>query len=272
MENQQVNPKIDSQHQKGSPPQPGPPRFPRQEFITWILILTFFAVWHLLVVSPKARPEVNVPYSAFLDQVRASNVAKVHIVGDEITGSFVKPIPWHESKEATTPSVPSNSKTSPATKPAQSSSAAPLTYSEFQTTFPSAIGDPNLISMLEAHKVVVDVAHPPSAWLLELLASWFPMLLLVGFLWWMGRKAAQNQAGLFGLGRSKARRYNESEPRLTFDDVAGADEAKSDLQDGGGLSKSSTQVPQRRRAHSAGRSVNWPAGDRKNAPGAGSRR
>ena len=57
------------------------------------------------------------------------------------------------------------------------------------------------------------------------------MLLLVGFFWWMGRKATQNQAGLFGLGRSKARRYNESEPKLTFDDVAGADEAKSDLQE-----------------------------------------
>ena len=145
------------------------------------------------MVSPKARPEVNVPYSAFLDQVQASNVAKVHIVGDTITGSFVKPITWPESKEATTPSVPPNSKTSPATKPAQSSSAAPLTYSEFQTTFPSAIGDPNLISILEAHKVVVDVAHPPSAWLLELLVSWFPMLLLVGFFWWMGRTIQERE-------------------------------------------------------------------------------
>jgi cell division protease FtsH len=57
------------------------------------------------------------------------------------------------------------------------------------------------------------------------------MLLLLGFFWWMGMKAPQNQAGLFGLGRSKARRYNEGEPKITFDDVAGADEAKSDLQE-----------------------------------------
>jgi cell division protease FtsH len=106
-----------------------------------------------------------------------------------------------------------------------------LTYTEFQTTFPSAIGDPNLISMLDAHKVVVDVAHPPSAWLFELLASWFPMILLLGFFWRMGMKATQNQAGLFGLGRSKARRYSEDQSKLTFDDVAGADEAKSDLQE-----------------------------------------
>jgi cell division protease FtsH len=47
----------------------------------------------------------------------------------------------------------------------------------------------------------------------------------------MDMKATQNQAGLFGLGRSKARRYNMDQSRVTFDDVAGADEAKSDLQE-----------------------------------------
>jgi cell division protease FtsH len=233
MANQQLNPKIDPQQQKSSPQQPGPPPSPWREFITWILILIFFAIWYVVVLWPKAHPEMNIPYSAFLAQVQASNVAKVRIVGDEITGSFSKPISWPVSKEDTTASVPPNPKTSPATKPpsAQSSSAAPLTYTEFQTTFPSAIGDPNLISVLEAHKVVVDVTHPPSAWLLELLTNWFPMLLLVGFFWWMGMKATQTQAGLFGLGRSKARRYNEDQTKVTFDDVAGADEAKSDLQE-----------------------------------------
>ena len=232
MENQQLNPKLEPEQQR-SPQQPGPPPSPWRGLITWIPILIVFAVWHLFVVSPKARPEVNLPYTGFLDQVRASNVANVRIIGDAITGSFVKPIPGPVAKDAAAASVPPDPKTSPTAQSpsAQSSSPAPLTYSEFQTTFPSAIGDPNLISMLEAHKVVVDVAHPPSAWLLELLVSWFPMLLLVGFFWWMGRKATQNQAGLFGLGRSKARRYNESEPKLTFDDVAGADEAKSDLQE-----------------------------------------
>src|SRR4029077_360918 len=133
MENQQVNPKIDSQQQKGSPRQPGPPPSPLREVIKWVLILLVLMIWNIVALRPKALPEVNIPYSAFLDQVRASNVAKVQIVGDEITGSFVKPIPWPESKEATAASVPPNPKTSPAVKPpsAQSSSAAPLTYTEF---------------------------------------------------------------------------------------------------------------------------------------------
>jgi cell division protease FtsH len=160
--------------------------------------------------------------------VQSGNVAKVRIVGDTITGSLVKPVALPVSKEETTALAPPNPKT--ATTP-QAGPAAPSTYTEFQTIFPSAIGDPNLISMLESHKVVVDVSRRASPWAIELLASWGPMLLLVGFFWWMGMKASQNQAGLFGLGRSKARRYNEGLAKVTFADVAGADEAKSDLQE-----------------------------------------
>src|SRR6266536_262975 len=233
MANQQLNPKLDPQQQKGSPQQPGPPLSPWREFVTWIVILIFFSVWYIVVLWPKAQPAVNIPYTAFLAQVQSGNVAKVRIVGDAITGSLVKPVPLPVSKAETTASAPSNPKNSPATRPLsdQSSSAAPSTHTEFQTTFPSAIGDPNLIPMLEAHKVVVEVSHPASPWAIELLANWGPMLLLVGFFWWMGMKATQNQAGLFGLGRSKARRYNEDQSRVNFDDVAGADEAKSDLQE-----------------------------------------
>jgi len=233
MSNQQLNPKIDPQQQEGSPQQPGPPLSPWREFVTWIVILIFFSVWYIVVLWPKAHPAVNIPYTAFLAQVQSGNVAKVRIVGDAITGSLVKPIPLPMSKEKAIESAPSNPENSPATRPLsdQSSSAASSTYTEFQTTFPSAIGDPKLLAMLEAHKVVVEVSHPTSPWAIELLANWGPMLLLVGFFWWMGMKATQNQAGLFGLGRSKARRYNMDQSRVTFDDVAGADEAKSDLQE-----------------------------------------
>ena len=176
---------------------------------------------------------MSIPYSAFLSQVQASNIAKVHIVGDEITGSFVKPIQSPESKEGTTDSVPANPKASPTKQPPtdQPGKTAPVTYSEFQTTFPVTIGDPNLISTLEAHKVVIDVSRSSIPWAIELLANWGPMVLLIGFFWWMGMKATQNQASLFGLGRSKARRYSQDQSKVTFNDVAGADEAKSDLQE-----------------------------------------
>ncbi len=221
------------QRQKGSPPQAGPPPSPWREAIIWVLIPLVLIIWNIVALWPKAHPEAKISYSAFLAQVQANNVAKVRIVGDEINGSFVKPIQWPESIEGTTPPVPSNSKSPPKTQlPApQSSPVAPMTYTEFQTTFPSAIGDPNLLSTLESHKVVVDVSRPSSPWAIELLANWGPMLLLIGFFWWMAMRASQSQAGLFSLGRTKARRYIADQSKITFNDVAGADEAKSDLQE-----------------------------------------
>lgn len=226
-------PREGPQEEKQSTQRPIPPPSPWRDAIIWVLIPLVLIAWNIVALWPKAHPEVNIPYSAFLAQVRSGNVAKVHIVGDEITGSFVKPLLWPEPGEATTLSASPTPKTAPTVKPKSASPSPPpaLTYSEFQTTFPSAIGDPNLISMLEAHKVVVDVARPSSPWAIELLATWGPMLLLIGFFWWMGMMTSQNQAGLFGIGRTKARRYNEEQSKVTFNDVAGADEAKSDLQE-----------------------------------------
>ncbi len=231
MANEKLNTKIDPREQGESPQQPRPPSSPWREFIIWILMMILFTVWYIAVLRPKAQSAVNIPYTTFLAQVQSGNVAKVRIVGDAITGSLIKPAPLPVSKEETTALPPLNPKTAAKPPSAGPGPATPSTYTEFQTIFPSAIGDPNLISMLETHKVVVDVSHPASPWAIELLANWGPMLLLVGFFWWMGMKASQNQAGLFGLGRSKARRYNEGLSKVTFGDVAGADEAKSDLQE-----------------------------------------
>ena len=105
-------------------------------------------------------------------------------------------------------------------------------YGSFKTIFPSAIGDPGLLPLLESHQVIVQVSLPPTDWLADFLVDWFPMLLLIGFFWWMANRAAQNQAGLLGaIGGSKARRYTGEQSKVTFSDVAGADEAKADLQE-----------------------------------------
>jgi cell division protease FtsH len=85
--------------------------------------------------------------------------------------------------------------------------------------------------LLEAHKVAVMAASPPTHWWLFLLSDGLPLLFLVGFFVLMGRQAAQGQKGLFGFGRSKARRYASDHPAVTFTDVAGADEAKLELQE-----------------------------------------
>jgi cell division protease FtsH len=63
------------------------------------------------------------------------------------------------------------------------------------------------------------------------LSEGLPFLFLLGFFVFMGRKAAQGQRGLFGFGHSQARRYSSDHPAVTFGDVAGADEAKAELQE-----------------------------------------
>src|SRR5262249_61130293 len=90
---------------------------------------------------------------------------------------------------------------------AQPATAAAGPYTAFRTTFPEAIGDPGLLSLLESHNVEVTSTTPTRPWFVTLLVDGWPMLLLVGFFVWMGRKAVSNQATIFGFGRSKARQY-----------------------------------------------------------------
>jgi len=206
----------------------------------WWLILTGLMVWNILALWPHGPQLADIPYSTFLDQVRAGNVSKVHIVGDRITGAFEKPILWPKPKALAASKAQPQPSASPKTErvkvppffSAEQSEPAPITYSGFRTTFPTAVGDPGLMPLLESRKVVVEVSPASAPWFLNLLLEWSPMLFLIGFFWWMARRSAQSQSGMFGIGRVKARRYSSSEqPKVTFNDVAGADEAKADLQE-----------------------------------------
>ncbi len=207
----------------------------------WWLVIGALVIWNVLSLWPQPSPEVDIPYSTFLAQIRAGNVSKVHIVGDGITGAFVKPVLWprpeatDESRPVSQPSLSakSESRTSSSGKTESKPPEAlpPTSYTAFHTTFPAAVGDPGLMSLLESHHVVVEVSPSSTPWFIELLANWFPLLLLIGFFWWMAGKAGRSQSGMFGFGRMKARRYGSDEPKITFNDVAGADEAKAELQE-----------------------------------------
>jgi cell division protease FtsH len=77
----------------------------------------------------------------------------------------------------------------------------------------------------------VEAASPSTPWFEILLSNGLPLLLLVVAMVWIGRRAAQSQAGIFNFGRSRPRRHQGDHPEATFDDVAGADEAKTELQE-----------------------------------------
>jgi cell division protease FtsH len=211
------------------PPLTQKPRMPR--WVWWVTLLALI-VWNIWLFRPKSQPEASIPYSIFLEQVRAGNVNSVSISGDAITGKLATAIPWPQLTPTPEPTTVASFEASPT--PALTSQATPTpvpTYSAFQTTFPETIGDPNLISLLGAHGVEIDVTPPPSPLLSALLSNALPVLLLVGLMLWMGRQAARNQAGVFGFGQSRARRHEGLHTDVTFEDVAGADEAKEELRE-----------------------------------------
>jgi len=215
----------------GGPPAPTPPpsqgRPPNAGVgWTWWLVLMALLAWNAWSFLLPGQPVATIPYSALLAQVRDANVTRVKIVGDDISGSFDHAVTW--PPPASGKAAAGGGAGAPATP---ASAAGGRKFTAFRTTFPEAVGDPTLLPLLEAHRVVIDAASPSPPWFMVLLTDGLPVLLLVGILVWMGRQAARTQAGMFNFNRARARRYSANRPQVKFTDVAGADEAKSGLEE-----------------------------------------
>ena len=72
------------------------------------------------------------------------------------------------------------------------------------------------------------MASTSSVWA-SLLMSFIPFLFILGLIIFLGRQMSRGQQNVFGFGRSKARQNDPERPQVTFDDVAGEDEAKQEL-------------------------------------------
>ena len=171
-----------------------------------LLVLDWFLV---LAYQPSVPARVTVPYSYFVSQVDQSNVTSVTAQGATIQGTFRHSI----------------------TYPAQNGTKTTL----FKTERPTFAND-NLLSRLESEGAVVSakpVGSSSGLWL-TLLGGVLPTLLLVGlWLWIIQRYWGQMSqgGGMFGLGQSKAHRYEATPQRTTFADVAGIDEAEDELEE-----------------------------------------
>lgn len=187
----------------------------------WILMLGLL-IWNIISYFPRSRPEAQIPYTTFIDQVKAGNVTDVQISGDQITGDFTSSFLW-----PVTTLTPSGSPT--VTNQVSNAQPTPASYTRFITLFPDTVGDASLIPLLEEKKVTVNVIPPSTPWFTILLTDGLPLLMLVLVFVWMGRQMTRGQSGITQFGRSRAKRYSSDHPEVTFDDVAGADEAKHDL-------------------------------------------
>ncbi len=158
----------------------------------WAIIGLLVIALFQLFQNPSNQGSVrDLPYSEFLAEVTAGTVRDVVISGDDITGTFGD-------------------------------------GRAFETFNP---GDSLLVQRLSDRGVVIRAKPADSGFtLFGVLISWFPMLLLIG-VWIFFMRQMQGGGKAMGFGKSRARLLTERHGRITFDDVAGVDEAKEELEE-----------------------------------------
>ena len=150
------------------------------------------AIWMIDYYSASTVSKTDITYSAFMKHVSQDEVKQVTIVDNVISGKL------KDGKD-------------------------------FSTVAPS---DDSLIPTLRARDIEIKAELPPQPpWWTTILSSLLPMLLIVG-IWFMLMQQSQGGGGrVMNFGKSRARRYDEDNIKITFKDVAGADEAKQELEE-----------------------------------------
>jgi len=179
----------------------------------WIFVLVLLAVnWlSVLVFQPPGQTRVTVPFSPyFLNAVSAGNVKSINSTGANgatIQGTFATKVRY----------------------PPGGKQATPTTL--FSTQIPAFWDHTALSSLLESKNVEVNAQVQSTSVLLEILLGFGPTLLLVGLFVLFARRAQAGggMSALGNFGRSQARRVDPDKIRVTFEDVAGIDEAKAEL-------------------------------------------
>jgi cell division protease FtsH len=183
----------------------------------WLTFLAILAANFLLMryFFPGANAAVKVPYTLFKQEVTKQNVRDIYSRGESITGHFRKPVSYVSPRDS-------------------AAGAKPKSVTAFSTTLPAFV-DPGLEALLIQNGAQISAEPPAEAGnpILTFLFGFGPALLLILFYVWIYRRAQQaGGAGgmLGGLGKSGARRFDQAQDtRVTFDDVAGIDEAENEL-------------------------------------------
>lgn len=169
--------------------------------LVWVLVfVAAWVAWNFF--SQRRLGATRITYTEFIKQVEAKNVSRVTITEQDISGSLRQPGEIQSDKNR-------------------------IAYTEFKTTAPQ--NDPELISRLLRNEVYID-ARERSQWP-TLLISILPWVLVIGVWVIFMRRMSSGQDRAFTFGRSRARLVTSDRPRVTFNDVAGVEEAKEELQE-----------------------------------------
>ena len=143
------------------------------------------------IFNQPLSSQSDVIFSEFMDQVESGKISEVTIQGDRVSGKYID-------------------------------------GSSFQTMTPSK--DQDLVRVLREKGVRIVVVPPEqTSWYMNILISWFPMILLLGIWIFFMRQMQSGGGKALSFGKSKARLMNEDKNKITFKDVAGVDEAKEEL-------------------------------------------
>ncbi len=165
-----------------------------RNFALWVIIVLLLLALFTLFQNPGQRASSqDISFSQLLSEVDQGKVRDVVIQGPDIHGTFTN-------------------------------------GSSFQTYAPN---DPTLVKRLYDGKVQI-TAKPPGdnvPWFVSLLVSWLPFIALIGVWIFLSRQMQGGAGKAMGFGKSRAKMLTEAHGRVTFEDVAGVDEAKQDLQE-----------------------------------------
>jgi len=157
-----------------------------------VLFLLMLALFNLFNTGQGTSSARSIPYSEFLQKLEQNEVARVTIDGERVV------IRGRDGQQ-------------------------------YSTVKPDGV---DLTDRLLAANVTVEVVPQQSSGFLSALGLWLPFLLLIGiWIYFMNRMQGGGRGGAMGFGKSKAKLLTEKHGRVTFDEVAGIDEAKEELEE-----------------------------------------
>ncbi len=193
---------------------------PQWRLWIWYFLLTLLVLWIWQELGNKVEYR-TIPYSEFKSYLAQGAVVDAVVKQDEIDGRVV-PKPGHEPA-----SKPAESPTSASSPVAPQPSPAETKPFFFRT---ERIEDPGLVNELQAAGVKYGATRP--GFISQFFLAWVLPIAVMVILWnLLSRRLGGASQSLFSIGKSRARLVADPDTGVTFDDVAGCDEAKFELQE-----------------------------------------
>lgn len=221
--------------QRPQPPKRDSPGWQLPSGRIWFWLFAILALNYFLgsYFFPGPDADVKIPYTLFKQQVKVGNVQEIFATGMSVTGTFKKTVTLPGAGDSTSEAADKGETRSILNR------NKPVDVKNFTTELPAFL-DSGLETLLIEHGVVIraeplsDGGNP----LLTFLILFGPALLIILFYVWMYRRAKKGggiggMAGMgsfMGIGSSKAKRFDKAkDKKVTFEDVAGIDEARNEL-------------------------------------------